>query len=55
MKKVRLIGIGAVSGVILMDRFPLNYMSTIYHTFGLCQAVAGFAARRMLKREEAHE
>lgn len=32
--------------------FPLNVMSAAYFIFGLCQAVAGFAAWKLLKKEE---
>ena len=52
--------LGMIFGVTLMlwiciqfYMFPLNFMSTAYFVFGLCQAVAGFAAWRLLCREEA--
>jgi hypothetical protein len=52
--------LGGVFGITLMlwiciqfYMFPLNFMSTAYFVFGLCQAVAGFAAWRLLCREEA--
>lgn len=52
--------LGGVFGITLMlwiciqfYMFPLNFMSTAYFVFGLCQAVAGFAAWRLLRREEA--
>ena len=52
--------LGGIFGVTLMlwiciqfYMFPLNFMSTIYFVFGLCQAVAGYVAWRQLKREEA--
>ena len=32
--------------------FPLNFMSTAYFIFGLCQAVTGFMAWMLLHREE---
>ncbi len=32
--------------------FPLNFMSTAYFLFGLCQAITGFAAWRLLEKEE---
>ena len=45
------IGIGAVGGALMMlwiciqfYMFPLNFMSTIYFIFGICQAAAGYAA-----------
>ena len=50
--------LGGIFGVTLMlwiciqfYMFPLNFMSTIYFVFGLCQAIAGFAAWRSLKRD----
>ena len=50
--------LGAIFGITLMlwiciqfYMFPLNFMSTIYFIFGLCQAIAGFAAWKLLKRE----
>ena len=52
--------LGGIFGITLMlwiciqfYMFPLNFMSTAYFVFGLCQAVAGFAAWRLLRREEA--
>ena len=52
--------LGGVFGITLMlwiciqfYMFPLNFMSTAYFVFGLCQAAAGFAAWRLLHREEA--
>ena len=51
--------LGGVFGVTLMlwiciqfYMFPLNFMSTIYFVFGLCQAVTGWVAWRLLRREE---
>ena len=51
--------LGAIFGVTLMlwiciqfYMFDLNVMSTAYFIFGLCQAVAGFAAWRLYGREE---
>lgn len=51
--------LGGVFGVTLMlwiciqfYMFPLNFMSTIYFVFGLCQAITGYAAWVLLKREE---
>ena len=32
--------------------FPLNFMSTAYYLFGLCQAVTGFAAWKFHKQEK---
>ncbi len=50
--------LGGVFGVTLMlwiciqfYMFPLNFMSTIYFVFGLCQAITGYAARKLYKRE----
>ena len=52
--------LGGIFGVTLMlwiciqfYMFPLNFMSTIYFVFGLCQAVTGYAAYVLLRREEA--
>ena len=51
--------LGGIFGVTLMlwiciqfYMFPLNFMSTAYFVFGLCQAITGFAAWRLLQREE---
>ena len=51
--------LGGIFGITLMlwiciqfYLFPLNFMSTAYFLFGLCQAVTGFAAWRLLKKEE---
>ena len=51
--------LGRIFGVTLMlwiciqfYMFPLNVMSAAYFIFGLCQAVAGFAAWKLLKKEE---
>ena len=51
--------LGGVFGVTLMlwiciqfYMFELNFMSTAYFVFGFCQAVTGFAAWRLGKREE---
>ena len=51
--------LGGTFGITLMlwiciqfYMFPLNFMSTAYFLFGLCQAVTGFAAWRLLKKEE---
>ena len=52
--------LGGVFGVTLMlwiyiqfYMFPLNFMSSIYFVFGLCQAISGYAAWKRLPREEA--
>ena len=52
--------LGGIFGVTLMlwiciqfYMFPMNFMSTIYFVFGLCQAVTGYAAYVLLRREEA--
>lgn len=37
---------------IQLYMFPLNFMSTAYFIFGLCQAVTGFIAWMLLHREE---
>ncbi|MBO4676024.1 MAG: hypothetical protein J5633_00610 [Oscillospiraceae bacterium] len=51
--------LGGIFGVTLMlwiciqfYMFPLNFMSTAYFIFGLCQAIAGYAAWVRLRREE---
>ena len=51
--------LGGIFGVTLMlwiciqfYMFPLNFMSTVYFVFGLCQAIAGYAAWKQLQREE---
>ena len=48
--------LGGIFGVTLMlwiciqfYMFPLNFMSTIYFVFGLCQAITGFVGWRQLK------
>ena len=50
--------LGGIFGVTLMlwiciqfYMFPLNFMSTSYFVFGLCQAVTGYIAWRLLQRE----
>ena len=57
-KKKSGIILGGIFGVTLMlwiciqfYMFPLNFMSTIYFIFGLCQAAAGYAAWVFLKQE----
>ena len=57
-KKIGVI-LGGIFGVTLMlwiciqfYMFPLNFMSSIYFVFGLCQAITGFAAWKRLAREE---
>ena len=54
--------LGGTFGITLMlwiciqfYMFPLNFMSTAYFLFGLCQAVTGCVAWRLLKREERME
>ena len=51
--------LGGIFGITLMlwiciqfYMFPLNFMSTAYFIFGLCQAVTGWAAWKLLKKEE---
>lgn len=51
--------LGGVFGVTLMlwiciqfYMFPPNFMSTIYFVFGICQAIAGYAAWVFRKQEE---
>ena len=58
-KKIGVI-LGGIFGVTLMlwiciqfYMFPLNFMSSIYFVFGLCQAITGYAAWKRLTREEA--
>ncbi len=52
--------LGGIFGITLMlwiciqfYMFPLNFMSTTYFIFGFCQAVTGFVAWTLLRREEA--
>ena len=54
--------LGGIFGITLMlwiciqfYMFPLNFMSTAFFLFGLCQAVTGFAAWRLLKKEDDRE
>ena len=58
-KKTLGVILGGVFGVTLMlwiciqfYMFELNFMSTAYFVIGLCQAVTGFVAWRLCKREE---
>ena len=58
-KKIGVI-LGGIFGVTLMlwiciqfYMFPPNFMSSIYFVFGLCQAITGYAAWKLLLREEA--
>ena len=58
-KKIGVI-LGGIFGVTLMlwiciqfYMFPLNFMSSIYFVFGLCQAITGYAAWKQLLQEEA--
>ena len=51
--------LGGLFGVTLMlwiciqfYMFELNFMSTSYFIFGLCQAVTGYVAWKRLRREE---
>ncbi len=51
--------LGGTFGITLMlwiciqfYMFPLNFMSTAYFLFGLCQAVTGFAAWKFIRIEE---
>lgn len=53
--------LGGIFGITLMlwigiqfYMFPLNFMSTIYFIFGLCQAATGYAAWVFRKQEEFH-
>ena len=53
--------LGGIFGVTLMlwiciqfVIFPMNFMSTSYFIFGLCQAIAGYAAWVLGKREAAN-
>ena len=60
LRKKRLgVILGGIFGITLMlwiciqfYMFPMNFMSTAYFVFGLCQAVTGFAAWALLRREE---
>ena len=51
--------LGGTFGITLMlwiciqfYMFPLNFMSTAYFIFGICQAVTGFAAWKLLQQEK---
>ncbi len=51
--------LGGIFGVTLMlwiciqfYMFPLNFMSTAYFIFGICQAIAGYAAWRLQREEQ---
>ena len=51
--------LGGIFGVTLMlwiciqfYMFPLNFMSSIYFVFGLCQAITGYVAWKRLRRED---
>ena len=57
-KKIGVI-LGGVFGVTLMlwiciqfYMFPLNFMSSIYFVFGLCQVITGYIAWKRIPREE---
>ena len=60
LKRKRLgVILGGVFGVTLMlwiciqfDMFKLNFMSTAYFVFGLCQALTGYVAWRRLRQAE---
>lgn len=54
--------LGGIFGVTLMlwiciqfYMFPLNFMSTAYFVFGLCQALTGWAAWKLLRKEEERQ
>ena len=58
-KKIGVI-LGGIFGVTLMlwiciqfYMFPPNVLSTVYFVFGLCQAITGYVAWKLLKQEEA--
>ena len=61
LKRKRLgVILGGVFGVTLMlwiciqfYMFPLNFMSTAYFIFGLCQALTGYVAWRRLRQAES--
>ena len=61
LKRKRLgVILGGVFGVTLMlwiciqfYIFPLNFMSTAYFIFGLCQALTGYVAWRRLRQAES--
>ena len=59
MKKRIGLLLGGIFGITLMlwiciqfYMFPLNFMSTAYFIFGLCQAVTGYLAFSFEKREK---
>ena len=63
LKKKKLgVILGGIFGVTLMlwiciqfYMFPMNALSTMYFIFGLCQAVTGFVAWKLLRREEGKQ
>lgn len=59
LKKKSGVVLGGIFGITLMlwiciqfYMFPLNFMSTIYFIFGLCQAITGYMAFVFMKQEE---
>ena len=59
LKKKSGVILGGIFGITLMlwiciqfYMFPLNFMSTIYFIFGLCQAITGYMAFVFMKQEE---
>ena len=60
-KKNAGVRLGGLFGITLMlwiciqfYMFPLNFMSTIYFVFGLCQALTGYAAQVFARQEAFH-
>ena len=61
LKKPLGIILGGLFGITLMlwiciqfYMFPLNFMSTIYFIFGLCQAITGYVAWKSYKMEHGN-
>lgn len=60
LKKEKLgVILGGIFGITLMlwiciqfYMFPMNFMSTIFFIFGICQAITGYVAWKLLQKEE---
>ncbi len=60
LKKEKLgVILGEIFGITLMlwiciqfYMFPMNFMSTIFFIFGICQAITGYVAWKLLQKEE---
>ncbi len=60
LKKEKLgVILGGIFGITLMlwiciqfYMFPMNFMSTIFFIFGICQAITGYVVWKLLQKEE---